>query len=173
MVRPNAPRPSFKKYYEHVDGYPSTGGPNPSIGDNCRKNTGMFNKVLQAIQDSKMAMEAQLGTIQMETGLLRADHTKLVDRMDDAESTLTKMIPTLASMQDQLKTLQTAVRELKARAKDAEGISQNNIVHFLGFPKESESPSMELFLEDCTESQVSCPTQGSPAPSVSAVAKHS
>ncbi|KAJ1178226.1 hypothetical protein NDU88_003473 [Pleurodeles waltl] len=55
------------------------------------KHTGMFDKVLQAIQDSKAAMESQLGTIQMETRLLRADHAKLAVKVANMEATLTFM----------------------------------------------------------------------------------
>ncbi|KAJ1176312.1 hypothetical protein NDU88_001594 [Pleurodeles waltl] len=43
------------------------------------KNLGMFDKLLQAIEDSKTAMEAQLMVIQIKTGLLRADHAKLAE----------------------------------------------------------------------------------------------
>ncbi|KAJ1135802.1 hypothetical protein NDU88_002232 [Pleurodeles waltl] len=67
------------------------------------KHTEMFDKILQAIHDSKTAMKAQLGEIQVETRQLQADYSKFVNKMYDAESSLMSIRPTMATMQDHLK----------------------------------------------------------------------
>ncbi|KAJ1103778.1 hypothetical protein NDU88_001199 [Pleurodeles waltl] len=79
----------------------------------------MFDKVL-AIQESKAAMETQLGAIRVETDLLQAEHTMLAARVDEVESTLTLMHPTVVMAQNQLKTMQAEVWDLKLRAEDSD-----------------------------------------------------
>ncbi|KAJ1171476.1 hypothetical protein NDU88_003337 [Pleurodeles waltl] len=106
------------------------------------KHTGMFNKVLQAIQGSKTAIETLLETIQMVMELLRADHTKLAERVDKVESSLTSVQPSLVAIQEQLKLLQTEVCDLKARVEDLEGHSKCNTIGFLGFIDRVEVPNM-------------------------------
>ncbi|KAJ1093720.1 hypothetical protein NDU88_006812 [Pleurodeles waltl] len=59
--------------------------------------------------------------IQMETGLLRAVQAKLTERVDDAESSLTSIRPSLANVQEQLKIVQAKVRDLKAMVESTEG----------------------------------------------------
>ena len=108
----------------------------------------MFDKLLQTIQDSKVAMEVQQGAIQMEMGLLRADNAKLSERVDTTESSLASLRPSVATIQEQLKEMQAEIRTMSTRAKDAEGRSRRKNVRFLGFPEKSEGPNVELFLEE-------------------------
>ncbi|KAJ1157174.1 hypothetical protein NDU88_009889 [Pleurodeles waltl] len=87
------------------------------------KHTGMFDKVLQAELDSKTAIEAQLRAIPIENGFLQEYHAKLTRRANEAESSLTSIRPSLVVMRAQLKTLQTEVRDQKARVEDAKRCS--------------------------------------------------
>ena len=92
------------------------------------KHTDMFKKILQAIQDSKIALETKIGEVQIETTLLRADHTKLTERVSESEATLASLGPTVVTVQKQLGEVQIELQNLRARAKDAEGRSRcNNI----------------------------------------------
>ena len=95
-----------------------------------------------------------MGAIQVETGLLHADHAKLTECVDDTESCLTSMHPAVQNMQEQIHTLQTEVKELRARDEDLEGRSCCNTVCFIGFPEGSGGPNMELFLEEWLTSTV-------------------
>ncbi|KAJ1136041.1 hypothetical protein NDU88_002467 [Pleurodeles waltl] len=97
---------------------PPPADPIRQLESTLEKHTNMSHKILQAIQDSKMAMEAQLGAIQVENGLMQADHAKLVDWVDEAESSLASFTPSIMNVQNQLKALLTEVWVLQARAKD-------------------------------------------------------
>ena len=69
MVRPKTSKPPHQKSIMAMLEAPPR--PLASIRQlECtpERHTGMFDKILQAIQDSKDAMEAQLGAIQIETG---------------------------------------------------------------------------------------------------------
>ena len=111
-------------------------------------HTAMFEKILTAIRESKEALEAKIGAVQEETGLLRADHTKLAERVSETESCLTSLRPTVTEVQQQMREMRAELHRLRDRAEDAEGRSRRNNVRFLGFPEKSESPNAELFLED-------------------------
>ncbi|KAJ1185599.1 hypothetical protein NDU88_002391 [Pleurodeles waltl] len=90
-------------------------------------------------------MEAQLGAIQIETGELGADRAKLMERLEETESSVTSIRSFLVIMQDHLKALHTKVSELKARAEAAEGRSRRNNVSVVGFSKLSKGLTAELF----------------------------
>ena len=111
-------------------------------------HTAMFEKILTAIRESKEVLEAKIGTLQEETGLLRADHTKLSERVTETESCLSSLRPTVVEVQQHVKEMRAEMHRLRDRAEDAEGRSRRNNVRFLGFPEKSESPNAELFLEE-------------------------
>ncbi|KAJ1101403.1 hypothetical protein NDU88_006471 [Pleurodeles waltl] len=77
------------------------------------KHTSMFDTILQAIQDSETAMEAHLGDIQVETGLMHADHAKLEEQVDEAESLLASLTPSMKNVLEQLRALQEEVPVLR------------------------------------------------------------
>ena len=112
------------------------------------KHTDMFDKILQAIQDSKVTLETKIGEVQAEINLLRADHTKLTDRVSESEAALVSMRPTVDTMRKQLTEVQAELQGLKARAEEAEERSRRNNVRFMGFPEKSEAPNAEIFLEE-------------------------
>ncbi|KAJ1190590.1 hypothetical protein NDU88_007328 [Pleurodeles waltl] len=65
-----------------------------------------FDKVLQAIMDSKIYLDARIDTVSLDVNLLRADHCKLTDKVDDAESTLVLETPTVQDLQVRLKHME-------------------------------------------------------------------
>ena len=101
-----------------------TGETTKQLEKTLQKHTEMYDKILQAIQDSKVALEAQIGDIQVETGLLRADHK----RMTETEATLGSVRPTVINLQAQMKVVQAELQQLKERAEDAEERSRRNNV---------------------------------------------
>ncbi|KAJ1186433.1 hypothetical protein NDU88_003214 [Pleurodeles waltl] len=76
--------------------------------------TSMFDKILQAIQDAKMAKEAPLGAIQVNICLMREAHAKLVEWVGDPDSSLASLMPSMKNIQDQLHALWAEVEVLQA-----------------------------------------------------------
>ncbi|KAJ1186642.1 hypothetical protein NDU88_003423 [Pleurodeles waltl] len=50
-----------------------------------------LQKILEAIEDSKNTLRQEIGKVSAEQGLLRKDHRKLVERVDNAEEELNEM----------------------------------------------------------------------------------
>ncbi|KAJ1136660.1 hypothetical protein NDU88_003075 [Pleurodeles waltl] len=102
MVRPKTykPPPPQKTIMAMLIASPVPVGPIRQLENTLEMHTGMFDRVLQAIQDSKTVMEAQHRAIHIDTGLLRADHAKLTERVDDAESSLTSKQPSQATLKE-------------------------------------------------------------------------
>ncbi|KAJ1092080.1 hypothetical protein NDU88_005194 [Pleurodeles waltl] len=107
------------------------------LGAMLKKHMGMFDKVPQAIQDSKVAMETQLGAIQVETGLLQADHTKLVAREAEVELTPTSLRSTMMTVQGQLKTLQAKSGNSSCEPRTQRGARDATTSTF-GVPREGK-----------------------------------
>ena len=122
--------------------------PTKQLEHTLQKHTEMFDKILLANKDSREALEAQIGAVQLETCLLRSDQTKLAERITETESCLSSLHPTVLDAQNQIRDLKAEVQRLQDRAEDAEGRSRRNNVPFLGFSEKSEGPNTELFLED-------------------------
>ncbi|KAJ1209497.1 hypothetical protein NDU88_004875 [Pleurodeles waltl] len=92
---------------------PSSMDPMRQLENTLEKHTAMFDKVLQAIQDSKTVIEMLLGAIQIETVLFHTDQAKLAERVDGTESKFSANGPTVETLQKQVKFLQ---KELTVRA---------------------------------------------------------
>ncbi|KAJ1192956.1 hypothetical protein NDU88_002262 [Pleurodeles waltl] len=90
-----------------------------------------YVKILQAIQDTKTTLETKIDTISQEVNLLHADTRKLADRVDDTESSLATMQPTVQDLQTQMSQLRMEVSSLHCRAEEAEGRSRRNNVGFV------------------------------------------
>ena len=147
--RPKAHRPTASKTIKDMFlPAPAPLEPMKQLESTLNGHTAMFEKILTAIRESKEVLEAKIGAVQEETGLLRADHTKLSERVSETESCLTSLRPTVVEVQQQMKEMRAELHRLRDRAEDAEGRSRRNNVRFLGFPEKSESPNAELFLEE-------------------------
>ncbi|KAJ1103537.1 hypothetical protein NDU88_000959 [Pleurodeles waltl] len=107
-----------------LEATPSQADPIKQLEGTLKKHTNMFDKTLEAIQDSKAAMEAQLGAVQVETGFMWAKHAKLVDLVDEAGSSRASLTPLIKKVQDQPTALQTEVVDAGA-------------THFLMSPEEA------------------------------------
>ena len=99
VIKP-APAKTIKEMFSVAS---PTGDPMQQLELTLQTHTSMFDHILQAIQDSKVALEAQIGAIQMESGLLRADHAKLSAHVAETEATLASVRPTVLAMQTQMR----------------------------------------------------------------------
>ncbi|KAJ1141731.1 hypothetical protein NDU88_008059 [Pleurodeles waltl] len=113
----------------------------------------MFDKSLQAIQESKTAIETQLFAIWEEAGLLRADHAELVERLNETAHSLMALRASLFTMQEQIKALQGEAQTLLVRAEHVEGCYCCNNICFLSFPEGPgvpPAPGGTTMLNHCT-----------------------
>ncbi|KAJ1101676.1 hypothetical protein NDU88_006741 [Pleurodeles waltl] len=112
-----------------------------------KSHSAQFNKVLQAILNTKTSLETRIATIATDVTLLQADHRKLTDHVEETESSLAALRPTVQDLHFQLKQMQLDLTTLHTRAEDAEGRSRRNNIRLVGFPEQVESPNTELFVE--------------------------
>ena len=118
------PKPASTKTIEMFSPTPTQIDPTKQLELTLQKHNEMFDKILLAIQDSKEALETQIGAMQVETGLLRADKTKLAERVAGTESFLSSLRPTVLDVQTQQKDLRAEVWRLQDKAEDVEGRSR-------------------------------------------------
>ncbi|KAJ1199839.1 hypothetical protein NDU88_003671 [Pleurodeles waltl] len=97
-------------------------------------------------KDTKTALELKINTKAQEVNILRDDHTKLVDRVSNAEFTLAQIRPTVTETTTCIKALEKELTKLAERAENAEGRSLCNNVKIVRLC--DKVPSAELFLEE-------------------------
>ncbi|KAJ1184385.1 hypothetical protein NDU88_001192 [Pleurodeles waltl] len=59
-----------------------------------RNHTSQFERVLQAIVDTKTTLESKISEVTMDVNLLRTDHCAQADRVADVEKDLVELSPT-------------------------------------------------------------------------------
>ncbi|KAJ1130098.1 hypothetical protein NDU88_008454 [Pleurodeles waltl] len=82
----------------------------------------------------------------VELGLRRADHSKLTDRLGEAEKEVQQMQPTIKEYEKQLSNLRQEVGLLQDRVEDGEGRSPHNHVRAVGLPERSNGLSIQLYI---------------------------
>ncbi|KAJ1198767.1 hypothetical protein NDU88_002606 [Pleurodeles waltl] len=145
MVKPKQPKP----------GNPMDSGIPPAASDSdtqittllqvsetLRTHSLQFDKLLQAIIDTKSSIEGKIDAVVMEVTLLRADHR------NNTELALKTVQPEVASMRTKIQQMEMELMQLQRIAEDAEGRYRRNIIRFLGIPEQTESPNAEEFLEN-------------------------
>ncbi|KAJ1081929.1 hypothetical protein NDU88_002101 [Pleurodeles waltl] len=110
-------------------------------------HSSQFDKILQAILDTKTSLESRIDAVAQDVTIRRADHRKLSGKVGETESEMAALRPSVQDLRSQMKQLATEVATLQRRAEDTEGRSRRNSVLFMGFPERIEDPSAELFLE--------------------------
>ena len=107
-----------------------------------------FDKILQAIQDTKTTLETKIDTVALDLGILRADHRKLAERVTELESGSLTVQPTIHQLQKEVRDMAVDVGALQRRAEEAEGRTRRNNIRFVGFPEKAEAKNSDLFLEE-------------------------
>lgn len=105
-----------------------------------------FDKVLEAIADTKATLHQDINTVAVGLGLLREEHKKL--RVKEMESTITELVPAHKALEQQVGALTDRVGQLERKAEDAEGRNRRNHVRVLGLPEGTEEGDMVAFLEN-------------------------
>ncbi|KAJ1114891.1 hypothetical protein NDU88_003121 [Pleurodeles waltl] len=106
-----------------------------------------LQKILEAIEDSKNSLQEEIWKVSTERGLLRTDHQKLVERVDNAEKELNEMDTSHRAQQTQLGHLTDRVQRMEHRAGDAEGHSRRNNFQIVGLLEGVEGSDIVAYLE--------------------------
>ncbi|KAJ1105881.1 hypothetical protein NDU88_003285 [Pleurodeles waltl] len=88
-----------------------------------------FDKVLQAILDTRTSLESRINAISIEVNLLHVDYRKLVGHVEEAEYILATMRPMVQDVHTRLQRIEEDMATLQRRAKDADGHSRCNNIH--------------------------------------------
>ena len=106
-----------------------------------------LDAVLVAIEQSRSSLENKIDTVAADLSLLHADHRKLVDKVQEAEHTLTQLQPEVKSLDVSVQSLLERVRFLEGRAEDAEGRSRRNNIRVVGVPEGCEGQDATKYME--------------------------
>lgn len=79
--------------------------------------------ILKEIRDSRAAMEQQMGTLNTNINLLKAEHVKLADKVKFNKLALDDPVPQQTEHSSQLEQLLKQMKGLQHRVDDAEGRS--------------------------------------------------
>ncbi|KAJ1150535.1 hypothetical protein NDU88_003326 [Pleurodeles waltl] len=105
------------------------------------------NKILGAIEDTKLSLSQEIGKISSELSHLRTDHHKLVDRVEATETSLEELQPTLRALRTQVTCLSERVQVLERSVEDTEGRSRRNNMRIVGMPEGVEGTDAVAYLE--------------------------
>ncbi|KAJ1143628.1 hypothetical protein NDU88_009934 [Pleurodeles waltl] len=99
-----------------------------------------LNRILGAIEDTKLTLSQEIGKVSAELSHLQTDHHKLLDRVKAIETTLDDLQPAHHALQVQVAHLSEQIQKLEHRAEDEEGLSRCNNVRIVGLPEGVEGP---------------------------------
>ncbi|KAJ1184282.1 hypothetical protein NDU88_001090 [Pleurodeles waltl] len=95
-----------------------------------------LNRILGAIEDTKLTLIQEIRKVSAELSHLRMDH----HRVKDTETALEELQPAHQALRSQVTQLTERILKLDYRTKDAEGRSQRNNVRLVGMPEGVEGP---------------------------------
>lgn len=104
--------------------------------------------ILREIKDTRAALEQQIGTLATGLNLLKADHKKLSETVQDHDRSLKTMEPQIATHDTQIQQLQTQMTTLQERVEDAEGRNRRNNIRVIGLQERSEGTNAATFMEE-------------------------
>lgn len=113
-----------------------------------------MHQILQAIADSKTALQSDIAQVSLNLGLLRADHGKLSDRVKQLESTIEEHEPTWKQTEVRMDDINNRLQTLERRAEDAEGRNRRNNIRVVGLPEGIEGTDMVAYLETWLRTEV-------------------
>ncbi|KAJ1127937.1 hypothetical protein NDU88_006330 [Pleurodeles waltl] len=94
-----------------------------------------FDNILVAIVDTKTALQQVIGAVSVGLGLLRPEHQKMEERMQETERSLADIRPAQEAMMQQVAELIDRVLRLEHRAEDTEGSNIRNNIRVVGLPE--------------------------------------
>ena len=106
-----------------------------------------LDKILAAIESSRISMETKISSIAHDVNILREDHRKLTDRVKQTEQSITTLRPQVTDSTTQTNDLLDRVRFLEGRAEDAEGRARRSNIRVVGLPEGAEGKNAVQFME--------------------------
>ncbi|KAJ1164469.1 hypothetical protein NDU88_004906 [Pleurodeles waltl] len=107
----------------------------------------ILNKILGAIEDTKLSLSQEIGKVSPELSCLRTDHHKPADRVTNTETSLEELQPAHGALRAQVTCLPERVQVLERQAEDAEGCRRCNNIRIVGMPEGVEGTDAVAYLE--------------------------
>ncbi|KAJ1191169.1 hypothetical protein NDU88_000485 [Pleurodeles waltl] len=106
-----------------------------------------LNKILGAIEDTKLTLSQEIRKVSFELSHLRTDHHKLEDRVEATETSLEELQPAHRAHRAQVPCLSEWIQGLERRVEDTEGCSQRNNIRIVGMPEGVVGTDAVAYLE--------------------------
>ncbi|KAJ1109217.1 hypothetical protein NDU88_006580 [Pleurodeles waltl] len=119
MVKPKPPRPHLLADVEELNPAGPAGKQAATLQQMNRTlqaHSAQFDKLLQAVLDTKTGLEGKIDSVVIEVNLLRADHRKLAERVSDNKRSIAVAQPGVKDLHDQVQRMETEVAESQERA---------------------------------------------------------
>ena len=107
-----------------------------------------LDRILAAIESSRISMETKISSIAHDVNILRDDHRKLTEKVKQTEQSITTLKPQVTDNTTQMHDLLDRVRFLEGRAEDAEGRARRSNIRVVGLPEGAEGSNTVQFMED-------------------------
>ncbi|KAJ1104073.1 hypothetical protein NDU88_001488 [Pleurodeles waltl] len=106
-----------------------------------------LDRIMGAIEDTKMTLSQEIGKDSTELGLLCTNHHKLSNRVMYAEAVLADLQSSHQDVKTEITQLPEHIQKLESRAEDADGRNRGNNVHIVGLPEAVEGTDVVAFLK--------------------------
>ena len=113
-----------------------------------------LDKVLEAINASREALEHKIESVVVDVNLLRADHKKVAEKVKEQETLLAEMRPELGATTSHVRELNEKIETVERRMEELEGRDRRSNIRLVGLPEEIEGPDMVGFLESWLREEV-------------------
>ncbi|KAJ1153531.1 hypothetical protein NDU88_006290 [Pleurodeles waltl] len=110
-------------------------------------HTEKFAEHLTAFSILKACLEPKLGTLVTDIGFLREGHKKLKNRVQDTETELAAVRPSVVEHHQQIESLQKEVAMLRARWMMQRYAPGGKTFKVVGLPKRVKELSIDIYLE--------------------------
>lgn len=106
--------------------------------------------VMSALQQ----VQISIATVSTDITLLRADVSKINTRIKEVEIKTAALTTDTATLQQQVRDLESAQKLMAAKLDDQEGRSRRNNIRLVGVPENIKGPALDLFVEDLITNQL-------------------
>ncbi|KAJ1211708.1 hypothetical protein NDU88_007064 [Pleurodeles waltl] len=111
-----------------------------------------WNRILVAMEDTKLILSQEIGKVSAELGHLCTDHHKVSHRVKDTEAVRKDLQPAHQAIKSCISQLTERIQKFEHRAEDAVGHSRRNNVCIVGVPEGVEAPDVVTYLESWARS---------------------
>ena len=107
-----------------------------------------LDRILAAIESSRISMESKISSVAHDVNILRDDHRKLTEKVKQTEQSISILRPEVTDNTTQTHDLLDRVRFLEGRAEDAEGRARRSNIRVVGMPEGAEGKDAIQFMEN-------------------------